>query len=287
MGWTNDQPATLVVPAGAGPGDPRQVFTGSDIPAELQAYYTANYAVLGPVVTSVILFYVGNATDDYYYEANIELLFDSSVVHATGSVIAGTVLQYAFMTSDPNGYTFSVEDPAGPTIPPSLLIDGTGFFGIELGAFYYIDGFRAARGTKDNTGSAVNTGATAVEAVILTSNNVDFLDGAAYKVTFGTLEQSSVANQVQFNVRRTNIGGAIKFAPRSANCPGGAGNEVWCEYSCIIRNVSGATVTDKLVVTHTPSAGTVLSKSNGTGQFRWLRIEDFGDATQFTGTATI
>jgi hypothetical protein len=78
---------SLVLPAGAIPGQPRIVL-GSDIPTELTTYYNVGLAR----ITSAILWYYGNATNTYHYYAVVDLgggAPPGNVVR--GDVLTGTV----------------------------------------------------------------------------------------------------------------------------------------------------------------------------------------------------
>lgn len=148
----------------------------------------------------------------------------------------------------------------------------------------YINGVDQGRGLKDFTCiTASAAGVTTTETVGITSGSVDFEDDRAYRVSVkGYLQSSVAADTVRFLIKKTNAAGQQFFDSfrtyviQANNQQAGFSNE------CILKNVSGATVTASLVLTYVRGSGTgtVFLGANATNP-AWMRIEDIGAAADY------
>jgi hypothetical protein len=122
--WSNDQPRTLTIPAGAGPTDAATVI-GPDVPAELVAYYVTGSPTTQTAPETVIggiLYRNGNG--DYGYDM---LIRDSSAAKRT-SLVRGNYNKFANKVTETYRYRLD-NSPGFPTfIEDSVLIlTGTHF----------------------------------------------------------------------------------------------------------------------------------------------------------------
>lgn len=126
--------------------------------------------------------------------------------------------------------------------------------------------------------SAVSSGAIGAEAIVLTLASTTFRANRAYRFHFGTSFVASVANNTTFNIRRTNLAGALILG--SFFFPGIAATHVWAEATNVARNNTGSDITQVMVLTMAASAGTT-TMFGGANLVRYLEVNDCGPASKF------
>jgi hypothetical protein len=127
--------------------------------------------------------------------------------------------------------------------------------------------------------SASSTSATSVEAVALTIDTMVFAPNSAYRVSWGTDQLSSVTNVVAWRVRQAGIAGTIVYLGQRG-VPGGVGAQQRFESTFYVINSSDSSISDSLVLTHQPSAGTTTGVGSAT-QVRYLEVSYVGRDTDY------
>ena len=267
----------LVAPPFAGPDDP-QIVIGSEMPAELIAYYGTIYAgILSRTsATSYIYRILYDATND--------------PTEAVGVVIGGVVREYSILYGTPNPILrMGFSDPSTTWFDTqaAILIDGTFNFtgalpavfagaGITISSFapFAIDGVSQGRGLIDLKQLTVASGAIGAEAVIITGNSKTYKANRAYQVEWGGRLQSSAANVRTLRVKKTNAVGQLLNVWQETVVAGAldADRTHLCYFT-----VGGADVTAVIVLTAAASAGTVTQLAGATSS-RNQRISDVGNS---------
>ena len=94
------------------------------------------------------------------------------------------------------------------------------------------------------------------------------------------------SNTILYQVRRTNLAGAIRFAAARENSAT-AGNTNNMFTRAIVRNNSGADITDNIVLTiQAVGAGTVTDTAGATFP-RYMEIRDIGESSDYPGAIQI
>lgn len=255
-------PSAFTTPPFAGPNDPAITFaSGADLPPALVAFY----AGLGYNLVSVEI-YRGDA-NNYTYQALVE--------------IPGVVFFMDFGAADGLGIHRAITITQGVT--SAIVSFGTAF--VQIGGPLEIDGVSAGRGLRDFVSSVANTAAIAAETVVLTGNVITWTAGRCYRVEMHQLSTSAGgATLALFNVRRTNLAGAIKLGESITINGGGV---TTCQFAGLIRNATGANISDRIVATMASfPAGTVTGNGAAT-TVRWLKIDDIGDAAAYPNVIQI
>lgn len=145
---------------------------------------------------------------------------------------------------------------------------------------FTIDGISAGRGLHNKVSSLVNSAAIGAEAITLTLPSTTYYAGRAYRVEYRGLTYGSVANNVLYQMRKTNLAGAI-FMQARFGCQAGAGNAVIHRDTFHMgRAAGGSNFTDALVLTMTASAGTA-TQAGGANFPRWITVYDAGAIADF------
>lgn len=252
-------PLSSTVPPFAGPNDPAILeVSGADIPADLQAFYTA----LGtPVVAAIIYRFNANF---YNYEA----LLNSSGNYAFGASAVGTVAEAYQLTQ--SGSTAVVN--AGVNSPLIWR------FGAQADRQWL--NVSEGRGCIADVSSLAPTAAIGAETVTLTIASVDLIAGRAYETrSLGNWSCSAVARTATVRVRLTNIAGAEATVQRTPALPvfgDFAGATLFAKFQV---NSSGNYV---LVQTQTATTGTIVDSAAAPALPRRLEIWDVGAAVRFS-----
>lgn len=268
----------LIIPAGAPPGSPSIAIGGAGIiPADLQAFYTGlGFPVIGGIIlrtSATIYVYYAQLSNGGGHVVGASNAGNVAEAYAVGS-LAGVARMFFGLTSAINIQIGANGSPTGST------------FDIEgASCDFQVDSVSAPRGYRTRIDSNSGTAAAGAEAVALTSANMTFRAGRAYAIRWGTDQVSSVANVVAFRVRRTGIAGTV-LSLSQFPVPTGAGAQHRKTDQFYVANFTGADVTDILVLTHQPSAGTTTGIGSAT-QVRYLEVEDVGAAAAFVNAFAI
>lgn len=292
MGWGPAPTTQLIIPSDAGPNDPR-VEIGPVVPPELVAFYAPN------LVTSCMLGYADGTR--YQYTVWLFIAATGEEAIATGWVTPGptiyeAVLQYLDPASGiPRSLSFgdafgSRTDGSafrfqGATAGGSYDSSASDYSLHDIGAFVdsTIESVSQPRGLRDLVTSVANTAAIAGETIVMTSAAIVWSNLRCYEIDFSHFGQASVPNFCDFLIRRTNLLGAIKGQVRHEFTANGGTTVLG---RCFIRNVSGADITDNIVLTVAASAGTLTGVGNA-NNVRALRIRDCGAAADYPNVAQI
>lgn len=137
--------------------------------------------------------------------------------------------------------------------------------------------------------TASSGGVTVTESIAYSSSTVSFRDQRAYRVSIKGYVQSNTANDtVRLRIRKNSTAGQQLYDSFTGLIVTAANVQTAYNAEIIIRNVSGATITDFLVVTYLrgSGAGTVFVGANATNP-AWIRIEDIGPASQYPAVNAI
>lgn len=299
-----DMPADLVAKYG-GLGDPETIVGGIVFykGTATQAYF---YLILTRSAGLSTRLCIGGRTEstleigEYF---NIQV-FNSGGFSITWGRFSDALATLMETTIINNNLTFE-DDTFSPQLIMSdntsiLMHDNASMTWIDTSIFYMFvgaimrwfdgaeleyDGFSMGRGPRPRVDSATGTAAVAAETVALTTPNITFRNGRAYRVRWATDQVSSVANVVAFRVRRTGIAGTVVYLAQFP-VPTGAGAQHRKSDEFYLKNSSGADVTDVLVLTHRPSAGTTTGIGSAT-QVRYLEAEDCGEAGEYPNAFAI
>lgn len=276
VGWAvrdaNAGITTLSLPYNAPPGAPRIVL-GPSIPPELQAYYNVGLATM----TSVILWYYGNATDTYHYYGVVDLgggAPPGNVVR--GDVLTGTVIPLdTYVGADYFVWRSAQFDDAAEILM-SNVTQGRGAIGANM---------------TDNGVVVTTVGGTEI-AVPSTGwdaePTIDFLPGRMFKATITGESINSLATTERAEIRirkgAATITGTLlnRFQQTyPALAAGSAQNLTLVGY---FKNSSSNTVSSKLslTITRATGAGTFSLNSAGNRPLVVL-VEDMGDLTTGAG----
>ncbi len=129
---------------------------------------------------------------------------------------------------------------------------------------------------KVTNSSAVGTGG----ATMLTIPSTSFPNGRAYRVRFAGLMSGSVANQGLFQVFRNSTSGTVLFDARTPTLTPTGATALTFEATGYFVNISGATITDTIVLGLTATTGTVTVAGGAAFPF-WLEVEDWADPTLY------
>lgn len=132
-----------------------------------------------------------------------------------------------------------------------------------------------ARGLRGIIDSAASSAAIGAEAIVLTLANQDFFEGRAYEILLGGRLAGSVANNGLFQLRRTNLAGAIVGIFGQYPVPA-AGVNVPLSGRLVFARAAGAgDLNQTLVLTLTASAGT-CTHVGAVAAPRYLEVRDIG-----------
>lgn len=140
------------------------------------------------------------------------------------------------------------------------------------------------RGLLDYTDIAANTATTTTtETIGITSDAVTFETGRAYEILIKGYVQSSVAgDQVQVRARKTDTAGQILIASMSGYTIPVANQNMPFYLGAIVRNATGPSLTDVVVVTFLRNSGTgnVRITADAT-HHAYVTIRDIGTAAMY------
>jgi len=304
--WSTDFPVEVLV------GDPTTGFIdiSSNIPAELTAYYAAQYSAL--IVRAMIRWVLPIAGDpatfDYYYmvagrittqnalwatgwvdqgknvvEEHFTLLHDTGISRFIQTVYGqgnGTTLIFGngSPTSFILGSTCALEAITGATL---AFDNGSGLFydniSLPHGSIYY-----------QSISAPFNTPAAVGEVAALTTANMTFRKGRAYEIILDNAKlKSAVAQNPAYNLRETNLAGAILVqGPRFPITV--TGIDIPFAPSMKIVNNGAADVTTSLCLTLNPSAATLVTLDAGADPAQWgFEVRDIGDTIKFVGPHSV
>lgn len=133
--------------------------------------------------------------------------------------------------------------------------------------------------------TAISTG---TELVALTTANITFRTGRAYRITLKCLAQSSVAGDtVMLRVRKTNTAGTAFLDQVRKYIPANGANSP-VHFSNTLTNTTGADVTAALVATYQRASGTgntlVAASVNNVA---FVLVEDVGEADDYPAAQAI
>lgn len=138
-------------------------------------------------------------------------------------------------------------------------------------------------GTKGYTIITASTALGAGEVVAVTSPNIDFEVGRAYRITLHYQGSGNTANDyIGFRLRRTNVAGNSLFDSLQTHRLLTANAIVNGETSQIVYNNTGATLSTVIVGTvyRGAGAGNVQMFANAANPV-WIEVEDIGEAADY------
>jgi hypothetical protein len=305
--WTQE-PFQLIIPPGAGPGDPR-IEIGTVVPAELNAYY-AN-AVYGTTVVAAILEYAD--ADTYHYDAVLQFA-GGAYGRATGWSIKNQQTGARVIWVPDRVESPPVIDGAGTNFNPSI------FFGINDGlqpatrSIFYnfdtrsaadfagrltVDGISTLRGYRDamssTAGSLVtSTGAEiAVPSAKWSSEPIfTFVAGRLYKCSINICVINSAATVGEAIVRirkgAATIVGTQLIYYEYASTAGIATFGPQANSIGYIKNTTAGDVSTKLSATIQRGAGAGnFSLYGDVARPAIITVEDIGIASEQPGIIAV
>lgn len=295
MPWSDYPLRTLTLPAGAASPTPRIVI-GPDVPADLQAYYTAQ----GTPVVSAIIYY--GDTDAYYYIADCIPIFGSLISDLVvfGSSYVATIFEGRreyFHAGDLSNTTefgrynsgrFAFGDDTRANVPADEYLRIRASMLLEIFGPWECDGVSVGRGLRNEVRSIAASAAVGAETVVLTSGAITWEDGRAYRVSMRGFTLCSIANAAMYQLRKTNVAGMqLGLIWRGFPQPG-AGNDVTAYGETIVGRGAGAgdLAATAVALTLLATAGTATMNA-GANFPRWLRIEDVGEVGDYPSAILI
>lgn len=188
------------------------------------------------------------------------------------------------------GFRFSSDtvDPLGNAVVVGLSTDSD----LTVGGDFRLAGIAQGRGRVAFVGIQANTATTTTtELAAITTPNITFKNGRAYRVHYHALLVSSVAaDVVRCRVWRGQINspGVSLVDSIYAHQVPVANQQVLMDMTQVVTNTSGADITAPLI-------GTVI-RTNGTGNVQviansnnpaWLSVHDIGLATDYTNARAV
>lgn len=291
MGWSNDQfTGTLVLPTGATVG-PRIVLDGET--GVITVYNAANQAVA--VVSSTEGFETNNSTgrsaqldplgvlrftDTQYWDNPATLTVFNSLANFGFS----TLLQSAYNDAgDGTAPVGIILDPGSQSGSPAATVKLT-TIDSSTKTNLVLDETDLGRGILDYTDIDTNTATTTTtETIGINSDTVTFETGRAYEIIIKGYVSSSISgDNVQVRARKTGTAGQILIASMSGYTIPGANLNVPFYLGTIVRNATGANITDDVVVTYFRNSGTgnVRITADAT-HHAYVTIKDIGTSDAY------
>lgn len=249
----------LIVPPGAGTA-PRIVIGPDNIPSELVAYY-ANFTV-----ATAIIYEMTPLSYTYYVVLNTS-------THAVGVVSSGVVMETYHIT--PNGgrffLNFGSDVGLGANPGGDIYIANT----VDLQFQQDSNAFSAGRGFVDSSVPGASSAAIGAEATVHTITNMVWREGRAYEILLGGRLNTSAGNTCIFQLRRTNLAGAILSTYGGYTFPAAVVGWPLSERTVLRRGLGSGDLTQSLVCTLQASVGSGTHIHAG-GRPRFLEIRDIG-----------
>lgn len=176
--------------------------------------------------------------------------------------------------------SLDVSDSGDPTNPNELGMLGFSDSGGRDWKMFEVSMARGLRARIDDINSSAAVGA---ETIVLTTPAMDFVEGRAYEVKWRGRTVSSVANTITYQIRQTNLAGAILATMGDIRLAGALVSTL--ADTVYIRCDSGS-FNDQLVLTLQASAGTGQMTGSAT-QVRYLEIRDCGAAADYANAFSI
>lgn len=136
-------------------------------------------------------------------------------------------------------------------------------------------GISIGRGLRGIDSNIASSGAIGAEAIVLTLTNQDFFEGRAYEILLGGRLAGSVANNGLFQIRLTNLAGAIVGIFGQYPVPAAGVNVALSGRLVFARAAGAGDLTQTLVLTLTASAGTCTHVGAATAP-RSIEVRDIG-----------
>lgn len=290
---------TLILPNNAGPNDPA-IIIGPDMPPCMQPTYSSAFFFRPPATVGA-----GIAGRPYMYMAQLiapgggtnRVDFGWLVYDPSGAVCGFIAfLQFTASNGGTGALTMGVNFqnirsgiPAGVSTAINVIGNSTTPFGVAIGEAlrapsqspFLVDGRSMGRGIVDMVTSAASTAATAAEIVALTGNAITWYDGRLFEVKLVGQVLGSIANEAAFmSLRRTNLAGAVLWVTGVDATFNTVADHY--EVSTLVKNTSGADITDNVVSTiqRAAGAGNVTDFANA-GQPRYMKVTDLGATVDF------
>jgi hypothetical protein len=169
-----------------------------------------------------------------------------------------------------------------PATKASLLADEIRFGSVvNSWTDIFVHGVSQGQGFRDVTAQTTSSAAIGAEAVVETISNFVWRDGRAYEVLLGGRLTTSVANTAIFQLRRTNLAGAILSTFGGFTFGAAVAGWPLTQRTVITRAAGAGDLTQTVVCTLQASAGTATHLA-ATGRPRFLQINDIGAAADHT-----
>lgn len=176
--------------------------------------------------------------------------------------------------------SLDVSDSGDPNNPNELGMLGFSDTGGRDWTMFEVSMERGLRARVDDINSSA---AVAAETIVLTTPAMDFVEGRAYRVKWRGRTVSSVANTITYQVRQTNLAGAILGTLGDIRL---AGALVSTLFDTFYVAVTSGSFNDQLVLTLQASAGTA-QMTGAAAQIRWLEIHDCGPVADYPNAIQI
>lgn len=283
---------SITMPDGATTGTQRGVF-GATTPPELLAYglTVAEIFYVTSNVTGVEVGYffiaVSNSMDNgAQYRA---LVFGNVTYPVAGDPTSATVANVKTNLQQDmwSQYSATIFKDHDVELFPGISVQiDQGDLRVQNGDVRFGGRVGHGRGLIERVDSVSGSSGIGAEAVVLTSPSMTFVNGRAYSVKHAAETAGSVANMpVTYFVRRTNLAGAQKNLAAFTTSPA-VGTTVHCSSEFYVKNVSGADITDNLVLTLSGSGGNA-SEFGSSLAVRYLEIRDAGVSASFANAIQV
>ncbi len=267
MGWSNNETDELVIPPGAQDGEYRTIYGGTP-PAELVAE--------GLVTVSRRVY---TDQEGYYYFEGLKPS-GSNYQFVSGWVSPGDVNIVQLNIYSPNLDLVQLHWDAGMWIGNQSLEGQLIIYNPSIPVTQSESPFRAQDmhiGTVDFVSQASNTGNIGAEAVVLTSNTINWREDRIYCIRFQCTAIGSANIRGIFRIRKTNLAGAILADNLQFHI---LTTETTCQFEVHVSGPQNADFSGAICVTAQASAGVLLIQGSDTNRF-YLKVLDHGDSTDY------
>lgn len=307
--------ATLRGALVAGGASPPDVVIGGTLPAALVAYYTG----FGETALTGTVYF--RAADAYEYEIlvipagggfavlavggknsgggvvetyrvgassatqGLMTIGEHSAVGANTGLVVNNVAQLVLNNTANLQLNDNVSMAFGNNA--ALTYNSAAAINLNLAGFggdLLIDARSQPRGLSQRIDSTTATGALAAETVVLTLPSMTFKNGRAYRITFAWVSNQTAAGVVNVRARR----GTTTAGAQRANwaLPHNTTLSTTDQGYAYVKNSSGSDVTDQMVLTAAPGAGTVTVQGTPT-TVQTFEVSDAGAAGDYANAIAI
>jgi hypothetical protein len=167
------------------------------------------------------------------------------------------------------------------TAGPVQIAGDTGI--LMSGPAYTLDGVDQGRGAMNHTVVTAPSALAVGEQIVITTPNIQFDPGRAYKITFHYLGSGNTAGDgITFRLKRGGLGGTSLMDTLRTHDIAAAGAIVTGETSQIVQVSGGSSLTTAIVgtVLRSSGAGSVQGFGNPANPM-WIEVVDAGDTISY------